>query len=176
MVEERSMKELLNIILPKILPNNIEYLIIPHSGKSDLQKSLPKKLQAWKSSSDKFIIVHDKDSNDCMNLKADLLSLCENSVNECLVRIVCVELESWYLGDLAAVSSAYAQNFNSLVTKRKFREPDKLGNAKEELRKLIPAYQPESGSKKIAVYMDLNRNTSHSFKVFVKGVKKICGI
>lgn len=175
MVEERSMKELLEIVLPKILPSGSEKpLIIQHSGKSHLAKSIPTKLRAWQNSDDKFIIVHDQDSNDCERLKAKLLSLCENSRNDCLIRIVCVELESWYFGDLAAVSCAYGINHTSLSAKRKYREPDKLKNAKEELRKLVPLYQPISGAKNIALHMNIDKNTSHSFNVFVRGVRKMC--
>ena len=44
LVEERSMKELLNGILPKILPKAISFQIIPHDGKSDLQRSISKKM------------------------------------------------------------------------------------------------------------------------------------
>ena len=112
MVEEPSMKALLEILLPRILPDNVEPLIISHSGKSDLKKSIPIKLRAWQSLDDKFIILHDQDSNDCMQLKADLLSLCKNSRNQCIVRIVCIELEAWYFGDLKAVSLAYGKDIS----------------------------------------------------------------
>ena len=110
MVEERSMKELLEIILPNIIPE----------------------------------------------------------------QIVCNELESWYFGDLQAVSLAYGEDFTSLAGKQKYRDPDKMRNVKAELRKLIPAYQPLSGAKSIAKYMDINNNTSRSFQVFVNGVRKVC--
>jgi len=174
MVEEQSMEELLGVLLPRLLPNNVSALIIPHTGKDDLQKSIPKKLRAWKSQSDKFIIVHDRDSSNCVKLKNDIRLLCRNSKNDCLIRIVCGELESWYLGDLNAVSRAYGKDYTPLSAKRKYREPDNLANAKDELRKLIPAYQPISGTKKIAGYMDIDNNTSHSFNVFVDGVRMMC--
>jgi len=74
LVEERSMKELLEILLPKILPDNMaNFLIIPHNGKGDLAASIPRKLQAWQNLDDKFVIVHDQDSNDCKKLKEGLL-------------------------------------------------------------------------------------------------------
>jgi len=176
MVEEPSMKELLKIILPKILPDDFENcLILPHSGKSDLAKSIPIKLRAWQNSDDKFIIVHDRDGNDdCRQLKAELLSLCEDGRNDYLVRIVCVELEAWYFGDLQAVSRAYGKDYTPLAMKSKYRNPDKLGNAKEELRKLVPTYQPIGGARQIAAHMDVDSNTSHSFRVFVSGVRKMC--
>ena len=40
-LEERSMKELLDGILPRILPEGVAFQTIPHQGKSDLAKSLP---------------------------------------------------------------------------------------------------------------------------------------
>ncbi|MCL2421239.1 MAG: DUF4276 family protein [Defluviitaleaceae bacterium] len=174
MVEEPSMKALLEILLPQILPPNVDQLIIPHSGKSDLKKSIPIKLQAWQSPKDKFIIIQDQDSNDCKKLKDDLKRLCNSSKNDCLIRIVCTELESWFFGDLAAISSAYEKDVTSLSSKRKYREPDKIMNAKDELRKLIPTYQPIEGAKKIATFMSLEKNTSYSFKMFTEGVRRLC--
>ena len=174
MVEERSMKEFLEIFLPKILSDDINPpIIISHNGKNDLVRSIPVKLRAWQNPDDKFIIVHDKDGNNCKQLKESLLSLCKDSNNDCLVRIVCYELESWYLGDLKAVSLAYGRDYTPLAAKRKYRIPDNLPNAKEEFRKHIPTYQPIAGAKKIAKYMDVERNTSHSFNVFVDGVRRM---
>ena len=174
MVEEPSMTELLNIILPQILPDDVEKLIITHNGQNDLQRSIPRKLRGWQNPNDRFIIVHDQDSKDCVQLKTDLVSLCDYCRNEILIRIVCNELESWYLGDLPAVSQAYGKDYSQLVSKRKYRLPDKLRNAKQELRKIIPTYQPIDGAKKNAAYMNVNANTSHSFNTFVSGVKKTC--
>jgi hypothetical protein len=174
MVEERSMKEVLERLLPRILPTNLEHpLIIAHNGKSDLVASIPKKLRAWQNADDKFIIVHDQDSNDCIYLKSELLALCANSRNDYLVRIACKELESWYFGDLNAVSLAYGKDFRNLANKRKYRVPDAIANAKEEIYKLIPSHQQISGAQKIAQYMDADNNTSHSFNVFVDGVKRM---
>jgi len=175
MVEERSMKELLEVVLPKILPVGFETpLIIPHNGKSDLAKSIPVKLRAWQNLNDRFIIVHDQDSSDCEMLKTRLQSLCEGSKNDYLIRIVCTELESWYWGDLAAVSRAYGKDYVPLAAKRKYRTPDRLKNAKQELRKIIPAYQPIDGARKIASHMSVDNNTSPSFNIFVSGVRRMC--
>ncbi|MCL2880375.1 MAG: DUF4276 family protein [Treponema sp.] len=177
MVEELSMKALLEIILPKILPTGFEKpLIIAHNGKSDLARSIPRKLQGWQSSDDRFIIVHDQDSNDCVQLKNSLQSLCKSTRNDCLVRIVCDELESWYFGDLKAVSLAYGKDYTPLAVKRKYRVPDRVMNAKEEFNKLVPVHQPIGGARKIASFMDVNNNTSHSFNVFIKGVRKMCHV
>ena len=45
MVEEVSMEECLKNLLPQILPDDIPVpIIIPHEGKKDLEKSIPRKL------------------------------------------------------------------------------------------------------------------------------------
>lgn len=64
LLEESSMKELLDIILPRIIPEGIDFVTIPHSGKSDLVKSIPNKLRGWNEPDVKFVILHDQDTND----------------------------------------------------------------------------------------------------------------
>lgn len=176
LVEERSMKEMLDLFLPRIIPQEITFFCIAHEGESDLEKSIPRKLRTWDKET-KFIILRDQDSGDCLVIKEKILNLCKQAEREdILIRIVCHELESWYLGDLAAVEEAFKITSGKLSKKqqnKKYREPDRLNTAKQELKNLIPEYQEISGSKKIAKYLDLTNNTSHSFKVFLEGIKKI---
>ena len=73
LLEEKSMKALLDIVLPRILPPDVDFYTVPHEGKSDLQKSIPHKLKAWNIPDTKFVIVQDQDSNDCRKLKQKLL-------------------------------------------------------------------------------------------------------
>lgn len=173
MVEESSMKELLLLLLPKIIPVGVDTLILSHSGKSDLQASIPKKLKSWTFPEDKFVIVHDQDRSDCIKLKEKLISLCTESKNEYLIRISCRELEAWYFGDLEAVSKAYGKDYTKNSQKQKYRNPDKIGNAKEELCKLIPKHQQILGAQLIGPHMKVEKNTSHSFQVFISGIKRI---
>lgn len=107
LLEEASMKTVLDIILPKILPESVFFRTIAHSGKSDLQ----------------------------------------------------------------AVSKAYGADVNQLSKKSKYRNPDAMGNPKEELLKLFPRHQQIDGARKIAVHMDIENNTSDSFNCFVSGVR-----
>ena len=44
MLEEASMKVLLDGILPRLLPEGVGFQTIPHAGKRDLELSLPRKL------------------------------------------------------------------------------------------------------------------------------------
>ncbi|MHC5820678.1 MAG: DUF4276 family protein, partial [Nostoc sp.] len=95
---------------------------------------------------------------------------------EAMIRIICHELESWFLGDLTAIEKAYGlkpQSLNKKQDQNKFRYPDRLNSAKEELRKLVPEYYPGTHSKAIAPYLSLTENKSRSFQVFLDGINKI---
>lgn len=177
LVEELSMKEFLKAILPKVIPDNVSCIIIHHEGKQDLEKSIPKKLRAFRQPETRFVVLIDQDSNDCILLKNRLLELCQEGGREnCLVRIVCHELESWYLGDLAAVGQAY--NLNTLARRQreaKFRQPDRLSNPAQVLKSLVPQYQKISGARAVGKYMQLSANSSHSFAVFLTGIQTVVG-
>ena len=110
-----------------------------------------------------------------IQVKQFLQDLVKPFGKEVLIRIACRELEAWYLGDLAAVSKAYGRDVSRLSKQRKYRNPDAIGNPKEELRKLFPKHQQLDGARKIAVHMDIEHNTSVSFNQFILGVKKFAG-
>lgn len=173
LLEEQSMKYFLDGLLPRILPAGIQFITIPHEGKSDLQKSLTAKLQGWNEPNVKFVVVQDQDSNDCKELKDKLLALCENSRKEVLIRIACHELEAWYFGDMDALSHAYGVDLSAAKRKSKYRIPDAIVNPKEELRRLLPEHQQIAGARKIAPVINIANNSSVSFQMFVNGVRKL---
>lgn len=179
LVEEPSMKNLLEIILPKILPIgyklNDNCFIRPHQGKSDLQKSIPKKVIAYENFSKevKLIVVHDQDSNDCIKLKNELLNLVkkQNEDQSCLIRIACKELENWYLGDMQSIEKVYTTfKASKFENKARYRDPDKVGGA-YELQKLIKGFSKGLASKEIPKFMDISNNNSPSFRHLISGVQ-----
>lgn len=179
LVEEKSIAEILFVLLPKILPTNWNlnqnYFIRSFEGKSDLAKSIPKKSKIYGNLPNTgIVIIHDQDSADCKQLKNKLIKLAKDNGNSrLLVRIVCRELESWYLGDFIAIQHAYpdfkAENYINLS---KFRSPDKLVNASEELQKILPVYQKISSAKKISHFLNIEQNKSESFNQFIAGIKR----
>ena len=73
-------------------------------GKRDLDKRLGRKIRGYRKPGAQFMILRDQDSGDCMAIKQQLRGLIpEHRHNDCVIRIVCRELESFYLGDLRAV-------------------------------------------------------------------------
>lgn len=176
LVEEPSIKELLNGILPKVLPKEVSFKIIKHEGKTDLQKSIPRKLRAYQKPGVEFVVLIDQDSNDCRQLKLHLFELCEQGRRtDALIRIVCHELESWFLGDLRAVEEAFGMSgLARRQQETKFRDPDRLANPSEILKSLVPGYQKVSGARSISKYMNPDVNNSTSFAVFLDGLKRVC--
>lgn len=179
LVEEPSMEGCLKELLPKIVPDGWimeeNYFIRTHQGKSDLQKSIRSKVKVFDNWHEPaaIIILHDQDSADCKILKEDLSERCGDHSIPILIRIVCRELESWYLGDLKAVEKAYP-NFKSIKYKRKvqFRNPDLL-NAKDKLKKILPEYKEIASSREISKFMNVEQNRSISFNNFVLGIQSI---
>lgn len=178
MLEEPSMAEVLRAILPRILPLGVEHRLIVHEGKQDLERSIPRKLRGWKDPDVRFVIVRDQDAADCHAVKRRLLEICWRAERpDALVRIVCRELESWFLGDLSAVEAAYQNcKVGYHQNKAKFRNPDRLGGAKIELQRLVSEYQPLSGARAVAPHLEIERNCSHSFQVFIRGVKRLASM
>ncbi len=180
LLEEPSMENVLKTILPAILPPgyrlNEDYFLRPHSGKSHLKKSIPTKMRTFSNFHEKVILVilFDQHTNDCLALKKELIRLCEANGNcRFLVRIVCRELESWYLGDMEAIKAAYPSfKPEKYKNKSKFRNPDWC-NAAEELGKILPQFQKREASNNIPLYFDLSRNASPSFNHFLSGLKRI---
>lgn len=175
-LEEPSAKEMLRGVLPRILPENMQVRYIVFQGKQDLEKSLKNKLRAWKIPNSVFVVMCDKDSGDCKAIKVKLVNLCREAGREgVLVRIACRELESFYLGDLAAVEKGLCVNgLKRQQQNKKFRNPDGLNNAAEELFKLTNnGYDKVAGSRAISPYLDLNINRSKSFNALITGIKNL---
>jgi hypothetical protein len=173
LLEDRSMKELLEGLLPRLLPEGVEWKLIPHEGKSDLDRSIPRKLRAWQDPNARFVILRDQDSDDCRALKARLQDLCEPMApGRVLVRSACSELESWYLGDLSALDRAFSCSLSAQQGKRKYRDPDVLGSPSAELARLVPRFAKVSGARAPGAVLSLDANRSRSFAHFVAGVRR----
>ncbi|WXT99660.1 MAG: hypothetical protein Ctma_0364 [Catillopecten margaritatus gill symbiont] len=175
--EELSAAKMLATILPKIVPD-ITHQIIDFQGKTDLENNIKQKLQHYNTPNTKFLIIRDKDSGDCKEIKENLLTKIRASGKEelSLIRIACHELESFYLGDLQAVKKGLNLNSVPSQTGKKYRNPDNLSNAKQELiQNTGKLYQPVSGSKLIAPHLKLDgSNKSISFNFLISGIQKLC--
>jgi len=174
-LEERSAKEMLKGMLPKLLPPDFSVQYVVFEGKQDLEKRISMKLRAWQQPDSLFVILRDQDSGNCIEIKNNLiLKSAAVGKQHTLVRIACHELETFYLGDLSAVASSIGPaNIARYQEKVKFRNPDQLANPAEELKKIAPQYQKVSGSRAIGTALNINNNKSTSFNALVVGIRRL---
>ncbi len=175
LTEEPSMKVFLETLIRRVYPN-LQFTIKAYRGKQDLEKGVARFLRACRTPGWRFIVVHDQDRWDCLQLKRWLTTICNEARAGVAVRIACHELESWYWGDLAAVEIAFnKKNLQRLASRRNYREPDRIVSPKNELRRYLPQYEQQAGARAIAEHIDIGRNTSHSFRVFMNKLDEFSG-
>lgn len=174
LLEEPSMKELLESLLPRVFPSMV-FLCIAHEGKTDLEKSIPRKIRAWREPGVQFVVMRDKDKSDCEDVKRKLVTLCaEAGRPDTLVRIVCHELEAWYLGEPDALADAFRnEQLRGIGRRARFRNPDNVQQPSRELRRLVPEFQKVSGARRMSEFLTRERNTSTSFQVLLSGLDRV---
>jgi hypothetical protein len=171
LLEEYSAKAFLDAYLPRILPEGISFITVPHQGKSDLEKSIPIKLRAWRTPDTRFVILRDQDQADCGDVKEGLLELCRQGRKDALVRIACRTLEAWFLGDLDAVQASYpGSRASTFGRKARYRKPDSIIDPVDAIRKIVPEFQKVDGARRLGKHVERERNISPSFETFVSGV------
>ncbi len=175
LLEERSAEAMLHGLLPHILPVGVRYRCLVFEGKQDLEAQLVRRLRGYRVPGARFVILRDQDAGDCRDIKRHLLELCRKAGRpECLVRIACKELESWYLGDLAAVQEGLQiSGLERLQSTRLYRAPDSVSSPSRQLTRIAPAYQKVGGSRAIGPHLDPDNARSHSFAVFVAGIRRL---
>jgi hypothetical protein len=178
LLEEPSAMEMLKGILPRLLPQTIEVKYIVFEGKQDLDKRLERRLKGWQQANSVFLVLRDKDSGNCIQIKQQLAEkvAAGGKHNVALIRIACAELESFYLGDLKAVEQGLKiEKLANKQREEKYRVPDKLTNAAQEMFKLTQnRYQKVAGSRDIAPFLKIDQsNHSHSFNALLTGIKKL---
>lgn len=177
LTEEPSMRVVLQEVIRRGFPGKIEHQdwkVVAYSGKSDLEKRFTITMRGWDWESPVFIVMRDNDGGDCAHLKRRLVSLASPTGREFRVRIVCQELESWLIGDAEAVRSAYPRcSFSN--DQARYRDPDLLTNAAQELHKLTGDRTKERRAGRIAPHLSPDRNRSRSFQVLFRTLNEFLG-
>lgn len=132
-------------------------------------------MRAWQHPDDRFVIVRDNDNADCIDVKGRFRALClDNHRPDTLIRLVCQELESWYLGDLKALAAAFGNpKLDSAANRKRFAAPDSWQKPSVEVQRLAPVFQKIAGARAMASHLGNPNNRSSSFRVFVTGVAGI---
>lgn len=195
LVEEPSIENALNNLLPKLLAPEVSYAIRVFQGKQDLLKKLPNRLRGykrWLPVDHKIVILVDRDNDDCYRLKRKLDSIAQeaqlitkSSVNrfdsfQVINRIVIEELESWFFGDRRAIKDAYPAISPNFLKRPREIKPDELSDPCKKLEtvlqraKYYPSGMPKiEVAQNISLHMDPDRNCSPSFQVFRAGLDAV---
>lgn len=176
LLEEPAAEAMLQGLLPRLLPRDIPVRYVVFEGKQDLESQLVRRLRGYRVPGARFVVLRDQDSSDCHHVKNGLVEKCRKAGRtDALVRIACHELESWYLGDLQAVERALRiPRLAAKQNRAKYRAPDKLANAAQELEKLTDyLYQKVGGSRAIGPHLDIENKRSRSFAVFIAGLRRL---
>ena len=175
LLEEPSAREMLKGLLPRVVHHSVQIRYIVFEGKQDLERNVIRRLRGWRAPDSVFVVLRDQDAADCLVVKRELARKCrEAGKPETIVRIACRELESWYFGDLAAVGGALGlPNLARYAKQKQYRVPDAIHAPGNELRRITRnTYQKVSGSRVIGPKLSLDANRSHSFGVFVAGIRR----
>jgi hypothetical protein len=171
------MKTTLEHLLPKIGIALDRVTIIAHQGKSDLERSIPRKLRAWRAPGARFLILRDNDRGDCRQRKAHLSELVASAgrAGESKVRIVCQELEAWFLADISAlIAAGYVVAGKSPGFTKGL--PDDVSHPVQVMQKLKPGYGKISGATAIAPHLDPDNTRSASFRNTVQAIRALTAL
>lgn len=193
-VEEPSAEAALSNLLPRILPDHTFQFIV-FQGKNDLLNNLESRLRGyrmWLPDDWRIVVLVDEDREDCQQLKLRLetvalrvglstKSQAAGGVFKVLNRIAVEELEAWFLGDVAALRQEFPRLPASLAQQRGLRDPDAVtGGTWETLERILQRYGYYStgylkieAARQISRWMDPDRNRSHSFQVFSRGLQAL---
>ena len=174
LLEEHSMQAFLDIFLRRLYPD-LQFLCVPHNGKSHLDRNIVHTLREWRVPGDRFVIVRDNDGGDCYELKERLQGLCRQGGREdTLIRIVCQELEGWYLGEPDAMADAFGdEQLRNIGRQAAYRNPDARPKPSSDMERLTPRFEKSSGARRMAQHLTREGNRSHSFAVFLNGVESL---
>ncbi len=113
---------------------------------------------------------------DCRQVKTTLADLCrQGGRDDVLVRVVCRELEAWYVGEPEALGRAFSETRPSALRElngNRYKNPDTVVRPSDIIAKLIPGFQKRLGARRMADFLSQG-NPSRSFQVFVEGVARV---
>ena len=187
-VEGETEAAFLQAFLPRAGIPAGQFQVFPHDGKPGVIAHFHRLICRLDDPEARFIVLVDKDSRDCRQLKREILDLaqkeCPAQVERLLVRIACRELEAWHLGDVDALRKAYPTTRDAKWRKIERRDPDPDIDRPpypSVILRNLPDFTKRDAARKMGDILgrkwaeNANGNRSASFRYFVSGVMKMRG-
>lgn len=175
LVEEASANEVVRAISHK-LGLSARIKILKHQGIGDLKKSIANKIGSDPFETSKFMVLCDADGKSCDALKRELIALVPQSKRaKTLVRIVCQELEAWYLAQPRALerAGALAKPIPQSVLRANV---DAIHDPKRTFRRCAHEKGQIEHARRIGRELDPDEIKSASFGHFVAGLRKLAAM
>lgn len=191
------MEAFLQGLLPRLLPEDISFLIHSFQGKPDLLGKLRQQLRAyanWIPPDYRIVVIVDRDEEDCRKLKrrledaatsAHFVTRTQAAGNrwQLVNRIAIEELEAWYFGDWTAVQTAYPGVGPHIPRKAKFRDPDAIhGGTWEAFHRILKkhgyflyGFRKGEAARALGCLVESHRSSSRSFTLLCDAFTEAIG-
>ena len=199
LVEDSSTAAAVSVLLSRLVGDRAEHSfeIQPFNGKERMLRRLPGvfRAQARAGYADRVIVVIDQDDDSCYALKQRIHDIAVSvglvyagqptAATRLHIRIATTEMESWFIGDPAAVRAAYPRLSERDLRLRRRQHPDTMAQAWEWLHRRLVSRGYYAGrmpkaevARAIAPHLDLNpdANASHSFRLFLRTLRETYGL
>ena len=174
-VEEQSAAEIVREVSRRLgLSGRV--LVLKHQGAGDLERSYAKKIESDPFKGSKFMILRDADNMDCQKLKSKLAEAVPSEKRaRTKVRIVCQELEAWYLAQPEALETAGALHTRVPASVLR-KNVDGIMNPKKLFERHAHIKGQIERARRIGPCLDLASRKSASFMHFVAGLKALAAM
>ena len=172
--EESSKVSFLQGLLPRLHSTfEISYEFQAAEGYPDIRRLVRSVTRSWRDPGMRFVVLCDQDSEKCEDRKAALLEqVAPERRNHTLVRIVCQELESWYLGDQSSIDEVNRgienQNERFVVSSN----PDAVPRPAELITK-VTRRRKRQLALDLGPVIDCEESRSQSLQVFLSGLDRL---
>lgn len=174
-VEEASKEEFLSGVLSRLdVPEHVQVHFRVAEGHLDVLREIQETTREWRIPNMRFIVLCDQDSADCVQRKQELRTPVPASrMADVTIRIVCTELEGWYLTDRDALAAAL------LSGSRLGRWPRDLVGPPDDIRmpaqrlSRLATFRKRDLAREMGRRISLEPGTSHSFNLFVRTLRGI---
>ena len=174
-VEEASKEEFLREFLKRwSTPTDLEITYLVAGGHSQVRRLIASKLRNWRKPNTTFVILCDQDSANCVERKAELSKqVPPHHRSNTVVRIVCTELEGWYLTDRSALHAALpALDQTEAWPAALLGPPDAIQRPARQIA-AITRFRKTTLAREMGQRISLQPNTSHSFNLFLQTLNQI---